>query len=436
MKELLTMTNRELDKLQVIRKILEHRLSWNQGSKLLGLCRAQIGTLCARVRQEGAKGLIHRLRGKVSNHRLDPKILERAIAILRQPLYVGFGPTFANEKLRLAPHHLTLSTPLLRRGMIEAGLWKAHRKGSRHRAWRQRRDCVGMLVQLDGSDHEWFEGRGPRCVLMVYIDDATSRILYGEFVDVEDTLTLLRTTRSYLRRHGRPIAFYVDKDSIYKVNRQATIDEELKDMHPITQYTRAMSELGIQVICADTPQAKGRVERSFDTHQDRLVKELRLAGISTKDAANRFLWDVYLPAHNERFSIAPVSDVDAHRPLRTLANHLDEILSIQTERQLANDYTLRFQNSFFQVLPHKPLRIRPKNKVLFEFRLDGSIHLRFKDVYLPFKAISKPADRPRLPADVLAFLKPDRVPNRPPCNHPWRANKDPVLHQASAAIPS
>lgn len=430
------MTNRELDKLQVIRKILEHRLSWNQGAKLLGLCRAQIGTLCARVRQEGAKGLIHRLRGKTSNHRLDPKILERAMAILRQPLYVGFGPTFANEKLRIAPHHLRLSTPVLRQGMIDAGLWKAHRKGSRHRAWRQRRDCVGMLVQLDGSDHEWFEGRGPRCVLMVYIDDATSRILYGEFVDVEDTLTLLRTTRSYLRRHGRPIAFYVDKDSIYKVNRQATIDEELKDMHPITQYTRAMSELDIQVICADTPQAKGRVERGFDTHQDRLVKELRLAGISTKEAANHFLWDVYLPAHNERFSIAPACEVDAHRPLRTLANHLDEILSIQTERQLANDFTLRFQNKFFQVLPHKPLRIRPTNKVLFEFRLDGSIHLRFKGAYLPFKAIPKPAATPRLPAEVLAFLKPDRVPNRPSCTHPWRANKDPVLHAASAALHS
>src|ERR1035437_3864916 len=132
MKELLTMTNRELDKLQVIRKILEHRLTWNQGAKLLNLCRAQIGTLCIRVRLEGAKGLIHRLRGKTSNHRLDPKILERAVAILRQPLYAGFGPTFANEKLRRAPHHLMLSTPLLRRGMIAGGLWKAHRKGSRH----------------------------------------------------------------------------------------------------------------------------------------------------------------------------------------------------------------------------------------------------------------------------------------------------------------
>jgi hypothetical protein len=428
------MKNRDLDRLHVIRQVSEHRLSWRQASQQLGLCMRRIGILCAGFRKHGPRALVHGLRGKPSNHHLDPKILERALTVLRTPLYAGFGPTFANEKLRLAPHHLVLSTPLLRRGMIEAGLWKAHRPGIRHRAWRQRRDCVGMLVQLDGSDHDWFEGRGPRCVLIVYIDDATSRILYAEFVDVEDTLTLLRTTRSYLRRHGRPIAYYVDKDSIYKVNRQATIDEELKDMHPITQYTRAMNELDIQVICADTPQAKGRVERGFDTHQDRLVKELRLAGISTQGAANRFLWDVYLPAHNERFSIAPVSDIDAHRPLRTLANHLDEILSIQTERQLANDYTLRFQNSFFQVLPHKPLRIRPRNKVLFEFRLDGSTHLRFRGVYLPFKSISKPPAKERIPEEVLAFFRPDKVPNRPPANHPWRANKDPVLRAASAAV--
>ncbi|MDQ2949599.1 MAG: ISNCY family transposase [Acidobacteriota bacterium] len=402
--------------------------------KLLNLCRSQIGILCGRFRAQGARGLIHGLRGKPSNRQLDPTILERALAVLRGPLYVGFGPTFANEKLRLKPHYLVLSTPVLRQGMINAGLWKAHRKGSRHRAWRARRDCVGMLVQLDGSDHDWFEGRGPRCVLMVYIDDATSRILYAEFVDVEDTLTLLRTTRSYLRSHGRPIAFYVDKDSIYKVNRQATIDEELKDMHPITQYTRAMNALDIEVICADTPQAKGRVERGFDTHQDRLVKELRLAGISTKEAANRFLWGVYLDAHNDHFAIAPVSEVDAHRPLRTLANHLDEILSIQTERQLANDFTLRFQNHYFQILPHKPLRIRPKNKVLFEFRLDGSTHIRFKGVYLPFKAIAKPPAKTRRLAKLLAELRPDRAPYRPPATHPWRTYKNPTLQQVGAHV--
>ncbi len=426
------MKNRDLDRLHVIRQVCEHRLSWRQGSEQLGLCMRRIGILCKRFREQGARALVHGLRGKPSNRRLDPKVLERALAILREPLYAGFGPTFANEKIRLAPHHLTLSTPVLRAGMINAGLWKAHRPGVRHRAWRQRRDGVGMLVQLDGSDHDWFEGRGPRCVLIVYIDDATSRILYAEFVDVEDTLTLLRTTRSYLLKHGRPIAFYVDKDSIYKVNRQATVDEELKDLAPITQFTRAMGELGIQVICADTPQAKGRVERGFDTHQDRLVKELRLAGIGTQKAANQFLWTIYLPNHNARFSMAPVSPLDAHRPLRTLVHHLDEILSIQTERILANDFTLRFQNQFFQVEQHKPLRIRPKNKVLFEFRLDGSTHLRFNEAYLPFKAIPKPPLKPRYSKPFKHAGTEPRAAYRSPRTHPYRSGQYAALYEASS----
>jgi hypothetical protein len=432
MEDRLTMKNRELDRLHVIRQVTEHRLTWRQASQQLGLCVRRIGILCADFRKRGSRALIHGLRGKPSNHHLNPKILERAMDILRGPLYAGFGPTFANEKLRAKPHSLILSTPVLREGMIKAGLWKPGRPGNRHRSWRARRDCVGMLVQLDGSDHDWFEGRGPRCALIIYIDDATSRILYGEFVDVEDTLTLLRTTSSYLRRHGRPIAYYVDKDSIYKVNRQATVDEELRDLHPITQFTRAMNELDIQVICADTPQAKGRVERGFDTHQDRLVKELRLAGICTKEAGNRFLWDVYLPAHNERFSIAPASPIDAHRPLRSFANHLDEILSIRTERTLANDFTLRVKNQFFQVLIHKPLRIRPDDKVLLEFRLDGSTHLRFKDAYLPIKPIAKRppmTERLKRPAP---FVVTSKTPYRSPLTHPWRNGQSAASFLASA----
>jgi hypothetical protein len=432
MEDRLTMKNRELDRLHVIRQVTEHRLSWRQASQQLGLCMRRIGILCAEFRKRGSRALIHGLRGKPSNHHIDPKILERAIEVLRDPLYAGFGPTFANEKLRGKPHRLILSTPVLREGMIKAGLWKPGRPGNRHRSWRTRRDCVGMLIQLDGSDHDWFEDRGPRCVLIVYIDDATSRILYAEFVDVEDTLTLLRTTRAYLRRYGRPIAFYVDKDSIYTVNRQATIDEELQDIHGITQYTRAMTELDIQVICANTPQAKGRVERSFDTHQDRLVKELRLAGISTQEAANRFLWDVYLPAHNKRFAIAPASTLDAHRPLRSFANHLDEILSVRTERTLANDFTLRFKNQFFQVMPHKPLRIRPDNKAFLEFRLDGSIHLRFKDGYLPLKPIAKRPQSYRLLQRSAPVATASKTPYRSPRTHPWRNGQSAASYLSSS----
>jgi len=331
--------------------------------------------------------------------------------------YPAFGPTFATEKLR-ERHHLILSPWTLRQGMIDAGLWRPRHRQPPHRAWRPRRACVGELVQLDGSDHAWFEARGPRCVLLLYIDDATSRLLDGEFVTVEDTLTLLRTTRSYLQRYGRPVAFYVDKDSIYRVNRQATIEEQLQDAAPLTQFTRAMTELGITVIPANSPQAKGRVERSFDTHQDRLVKELRLAGISEMPAANRFLRARYFPAHNRRYAVEPANPTDAHRPL--LKPHdLDAILSIQTTRTVERDFTVRCQNRFFQLGPDQPVRLRPGDTVLIEQRLDGTTHLRAKGRYLAATPIAKPAPRPARVAARLPWHGPRGIPH-PPRTHPWK----------------
>lgn len=418
MEDKLIMSNQDIDKLKVIHNVLEHRLTWPQAAQQLDLSVRQIGYLCSQIRKEGNRGILHRLRGKPSNYQLKPGLLDHALKILKHPRYQGFGPTFANEKL-LEDHALTLSTPVLRQGMIREGLWKARRHVPPHRAWRERRACVGELTQLDGSDHDWFEGRGPRCVLILYIDDATSRLLYAEFVDVEDTLTLLTTTKAYLGRHGRPVAFYVDKDSIYKVNRNATLEEELRDSSPITQFTRAMTELGIDVICANSPQAKGRVERSFNTHQDRLVKELRLAGISNQQEANQFLWKTYLPAHDARFAVPPANTTDAHRPL--LRTHrLDEILSVRTPRVLANDYTLSCQKRFFQLLADQPIRIRPKNTILVETRLDGSTHLRFKDRYLNFIPIDKKPFKPlALPKPVKTLLTSPQVPYRPPNSHPW-----------------
>jgi hypothetical protein len=276
-----------------------------------------------------------------------------------------------------------------------------------------------MLIQLDGSDHDWFEGRGPRCALIIYIDDASSQVLYGEFVDVEDTLTLMRTTRTYLERWGRPVAFYVDKDGIYKINRQASIDEELRDEYAMTQFTRAMDELGVDVICAHSPQAKGRVERGFDTHQDRLVKELRLRGISNKEQANRYLWDEYIPEHNARYAVEPANASNVHRPLLP-SHNLDEILSLRTERTVAKDFTVRFQNRYLQILAEQPAHVRPGDKVLVEIRKDGSTHLKFKDCYLGFKTFEKrprrPLERPQPSLRAHALRKHPR----PTAEHPWR----------------
>ena len=415
--DILQMSVKEIDKLKVIQNVLQKRLKQRQEARQLDLSTRQVIRLCKRVRREGNRGIVHRLRGQPSHHQLKAGLWEEALDKVNN-LYPDFGPSFANEKLKKI-HGIHLSTRTLRQGMIGLGLWRSRKHKVKHRAWRERRACVGELVQLDGSDHDWFEGRGPRCVLLIYIDDATSRILYGEFIPVEDTQNLLRATRSYLLLHGRPVTFYVDKDSIYTINRQATRDEELRDEQPRTQFTRAMKEMGVEVLCAHSPQAKGRVERGFDTHQDRLVKELRLAGISTMGEANPFLQKIYIPDHNARCAVEPGNTTDAHRPLLA-SRKLDETLSIRLERDVANDFTLRCHNRFFQILKDQPVRVRPKNTVLIEIRLDGSTHLRFKERYLNFKIMAK---RPYTPA--YAHKKTLHVafktkPYRPPSSHPWK----------------
>ena len=212
MQEPLTMTTRELDRLEVIHQVLARKLTWPHAASQLGLSTRQIGRLCVRVRTDGHAGIRHRLRGRPSNHQLAVGLVARVLELVRR-YYPDFGPTFANEKLRQR-HDLVLSTWTLRRAMVQAGLWGPRRRQARHRAWRPRRACVGALIQLDGSTHAWFEDRAPACVLLLYIDDATSRLQYAEFVAVEDTWTLFRATRTYLERFGRPVACYVDKDSI------------------------------------------------------------------------------------------------------------------------------------------------------------------------------------------------------------------------------
>ena len=418
MEQTLTMSNREIDRLGIINNVIAGKLTWNEAGAQLALCDRQIGRLCKKVSKKGNAGIIHGLRGKPSNHKLKPGLVEKAMELVKSK-YSDFGPTFANEKLEELDG-IHLSVFVVRKGMIKEGLWRPRKSKPKHRDWRPRRSCVGELVQLDGSDHDWFEGRGPRCVLLVFIDDATSRILYACFINVEDTLNLMAATKSYLLINGRPMFWYVDKDSIYKINRQASIEEQLRDEQPLTQFTRAMKELGVEVINADSPQAKGRVERGFGTHQDRLVKELRLAGISNMEDGNIFLAEVYVPKHNARFAVAPENNTNVHRPL--LKSHcLEEILSLRAERTVANDYTIRKDNQFFQLLADQPVRVKPKDKLLVEMRLDGSRHLRFKEAYLDFKSIAKPPYRPFYAGkkEIGSAIGPVK-PNKPAKNHPWR----------------
>jgi hypothetical protein len=433
--EQLTMSNREIDKLKVIQNTIDGKLTWPQAAQTLSLSERQVGRICAKVRSEGNGGVIHGLRGRESNNKLPKALIAEAVRLVEQH-YPDFMPTFANEQL-FERHSIRISVNTLRKAMIGYGLYNPKRQKPKHRNWRERRPCVGMLVQLDGSEHDWFEGRGPKCALLVFIDDATSRILYARFITVEDTENLMRCTKAYLKTQGRPVAIYVDKDSIYKINRQASIDEELRDEMPLSQFTRAMGALEIDMIFANSPQAKGRVERGFRTHQDRLVKELRLAGISDMAAANKFLEAIYISKHNGKFAVAPASRTNAHRALLRI-HKLDGILCVKLNRTLANDYTLRYKNRFLQVTDGQDIRIRPGNVVTAEERLDGSLRLKFKGTYLRYKAIEKRTQKGYYAANPSKLAKvngklPAGGSSIPGKNHPWRRfdwlKKDTPSHQ-------
>lgn len=386
-----TMTRREIDRLCVINAVIGGKATWRQAGAQLNISERQVGRLCASVKAKGPHGIIHGLRGRHSNHRLDESQINEALGIVRTR-YAGFGPTLACEKLR-ENEKKTVSISALRGRMIAEGLWQPCRHRKRRRAWRERKASYGIMVQLDGSHHAWFEERGAKCALLLYIDDATSSIPYAEFAVSESTECLMRATWRYLELHGRPVSYYVDRDSIYKINRQASIEEELKDEPGMTQFDRALRELGIGLIFAHSPQAKGRVERSFRTHQDRLVKELRLAGISTIEEANRYLREVYLPRHNERFAVKAADSADAHRPLMK-CHRLEEIFSSRSERVVLNDHTLRYKNRYYQLEKRQPVRVGRGERVTVEKRLDGTTHVLHKEEYLGFREIPKPTVKP------------------------------------------
>lgn len=434
MDERLNMSDGDIDRLRIIREVLDERLQWSEAVEQLGVCERQVARLCAQVRKKGNRGILHGLCGRPSNNRLDEELLGQALSALHIPRWEKFGPTFAQEQLddRCG---IRIGTETVRKLMILGGLWQPHRRRAKHRAWRERRPCVGMLTQLDGSPHAWFEDRGDPCTLIDYIDDATSRIQHLEFVDEEDTLNLMRTTKTYLRKHGRPVAVYVDKDSIYTVNRTPSIEEQLRAADPITQFTRAMGDLGIRVILAHSPQAKGRVERGFATHQDRLVKELRLEGISNKAEGNRYLREVYIPKHNRRYAVEPAEPIDVHKPLLP-SQDLNAILSIQEDRQVYNDSIVRFENRFFLLAEGHDLR--PGTKVIVQKRLDGTLRIACKGRYFRYKQV---AHRPHVP-EQLRRAKPKVVVVRrdmPPLPPPSRlytvfGSSEPTNPPASAVL--
>jgi transposase len=409
--DIVEMTKRELGRWQVVQQILRGQLTQAQAGGILGLSERQVRRLVKKVKRRGARGLAHGSRGKESPRKM-AETLEDRIAEIIGKRYPDFSPLHASEKLA-ERHHIEVSREKVRQLMISKGLWKRRRFRKMAHVWRERKPHLGEMVQMDGSHHDWLEGRGPRLVLMGYVDDATGRF-YGRFYDHEGVYPAMDSLRRYLELYGLPLAIYLDKHSTYKTTRQADMDELLRDKQAETQFERALSELEIQVIHAHSPQAKGRVERVFRTLQDRLVKEMRLAGIKTLEEANRFL-DRYLPIFNRRFAREALEPEDLHRRLPKSVN-LDDVLCIKGFRTVNEGYVVKWRSRMF-VLKKPSLTLRQQKLTVLE-RFDGRLSLRFKGRDLEYRQ----AQEPKRPAPKPDVVKLRRKPPKydPPPTHPWR----------------
>jgi transposase len=417
----ISLNRKERDRLRLIHEVERGHISGVEAAEALGVSTRQFKRILKRQREEGDKGLAHRLRGKSSNRGMPRELRDEVLSLIREK-YPDFGPTFASEKLDEL-HGIKLSDETVRKLMIADGIRKARKRKERHRKRRERRSCFGELIQMDGSHHDWLEGRGPKMVLMVMIDDATSevRALFGP---AEETRAGMLMLRIWLEEFGRPRAIYADRHSIWVTQKGDAGEREDSET---TQLGRALRELEISYIPAGSPQAKGRVERQNGTLQDRLVKELRLAGIDNMEDANRFLTEVFLPRHNAKFRKEPASRANAHRKLYR-AFDLDHILSEQEERTVQNDYTIRWRNRFFQI--HKPVPSGLRGgKVIVALHLDGSLHLVFKNKQLKWDELNEhihtstichTTPRGSIHDGNPSPLPKPKVPWVPPPDHPWK----------------
>ena len=337
------MSDAELTKYEILRDVDHERMPVRAAAQVLGLTERQVWRLLKAYRLRGADGLISKKRGQPSNRKTPDDVRLAAMAIVKER-YADFGSTLAAEKVR-EQHGLTISRETLRLWMLNAGLW-ADRVKRRGRVYqpRYRRECVGELVQVDGSEHWWFEDRGPQCTLLVFIDDATSRLMHLQFVQSESTFAYFNATQRYLEQHGKPAAFYTDKHAVFRVNKPSGLHGD-----GMTQFGRALNALSIEIICANSSQAKGRVERANKTLQDRLAKELRLAGVCTMEDGNAFL-PAFMADYNARFAKAPFNDKDLHRPMQA-RDQLDQAFTWRAERTLSQSLTPQYDNILFMIEP-------------------------------------------------------------------------------------
>jgi hypothetical protein len=426
------MTQRDRDRLVVLKKAQKKLITQKQAGIDLELSERHIRWMLARLKEVGDKAVIHGLRGRPSNRQLSEEMREKAVRILSEEVYRGFGPTLASEYLA-QKHKIVIGREALRQLMMQAGLWRGRKQNVKEiHEWRPRRSSRGELVQWDTSEHDWLEGRGPKLYLIHMIDDATSELL-ARFVDSDSSEANMRLLWTYLKRNGRPLAFYTDKASLFQTAAKGKIkhtDRSRDEREPLppTQIGRGLRELGIAWIAAHSPQAKGRVERSFGTAQDRLVKGLRVAGVRALEEANRYLQTDFLPWWNQHLVVAPANATDAHRPLGP-EHHLAAALSHVEHRQVNKDYTVQLDGKFYQIQRDAICPGLRGSVVRLERRLDGRLALRFRERYLAIK----PCGMTRPPAEPAA--KPaDKLPVKPQPGAAMRASMDNLLKSPSLPV--
>jgi transposase len=415
-KDIIAMSKKELRRLPVIHKVMEKRLTQVKAAEMLDLSDRQIRRIIGKIEEEGDSAIVHGNRSKESPFRLPKERVEKIMSIIEKKYY-DFGPTFAAEKL-LECEKVRISKEKLRQLMIAYEVdYPRRKKRGRIHQWRERKHCRGEMIQMDGSDHDWLEGRGPRLVLMGYIDDASSEV-FGRFYSYEGTFPAMDSFKRYIDTYGIPFSFYVDRHSAYKTTRQPNLDEDLKGEFAKTQFARLLNELSVKVIFARSPQAKGRVERAFQTLQDRLVKELRLAEVSTLKRANSFL-DSYLPKHNARFAVKPLRKSNLHHPIPKRLN-LDELFCLKEHRSISNGFTFCWKNRLFLI--KNPSLTMKKQRVCVMEHFNGGITLKLKNKSLSFVEVTR-KDIQAIDRDnkkTKKLIKKERVYYPPPKDHPWR----------------
>lgn len=408
-------------KFEIINSTIEGARTNGQAATMLGVLPRQIRKLKARVKRYGISGVIHQLKNKPSNHRVAPTKKDKALLLVKQQ-YHDFKPLLASEKLQQF-HGMSINPETLRLWMSVAGLWKprVQKNQGTYRSFRPRKAYYGELQQFDGSYHLWFEnryqdifGNPVEVCLLASIDDATGKITHAVFASHEGVIPVFTFWKSYLHVHGKPLAIYLDKFSTYKINHKSAVDNSAL----MTQFGRAARDLEITLISANSPQAKGRVERLFGTLQDRLVKEMRLAGISSPEEGNNFLKDSFITTFNDKFAVVPEKLGDVHRPLSTLdQRECNRIFSVQSARTVNNDFTIQFKTSWLQLEEVQPTTVRPHEKVLMEEWLEGTIRVSLRGLYLKYFVLPQ---RPKKMASQPLLLTTHPLNWTAPEDHPWR----------------